>query len=80
MSPQDAVAKMVKARFPSLGFVWLWLTRCVNRICRRIPADYGERRPSKFILAQRAKQKARLASDDMQISREWVGQPLTPSR
>lgn len=74
MSPQDAVAKMVKAGFP---IPWLRLAladpMCELHLPKGIPADYGERRPSKFILSQRAKQKARLASDDMQSVIEGVG-------
>lgn len=68
MSPEDAVSKMVKARFP---IPWLPLAMkdplCEPHLPKDIPEEYGERHPSKFSLSQKAKQVARLESDDMQV-------------
>jgi hypothetical protein len=68
MSPEDAISKMVKAGFP---IPWLPLAMkdplCEPHLPKGIPEGYGERRPSKFRLSQKAKQEARLESDDMQV-------------
>ena len=68
MSPKDAIGRMV-----NVGFPIPWLSRamadpaCEPHLPKGIPAGYGERRPSKFSLSQKAKQEARLESDDMQV-------------